>query len=39
MSSSTSLMINSTITSNAKQIAKHFNKFFTGLAGEFNSKK
>ena len=38
MSSSTSLMINRTVTSNAKQNAKHFSKLFAGIAGEFNPR-
>ena len=32
-------MISSTVTTNAKQIAKLFNYFFTNIAGKINSKK
>lgn len=31
-------MINSTVTTNERQIAKHFNKCFTSIAGKFNWK-
>lgn len=36
MFSFTSLMINSTVTTNERQIAEHFNKCFTSIAGKFN---
>ena len=38
MFSFTSLMINSTVTTNERQIAEHFNKCFTSIAGKFNWK-